>query len=333
MSLHKTVDTQAYRVSQSILLVDLDKAIKQLMSISYDQSLAAHRENPTKIYRKNPWRKVLKLYRQIDLSFVNQSIDLSVVPPYCRLLFFVDASKKLYRSLKEAYLVDSKRSIYNNEEQMHYLKVVFDNLRKQRMASWFKAFIRTYQRQEKDNFNSARTYVNRLFLKHSRLLVVRVDLGYYKEQRVCYQQFCDDFERFVQLIPCNPAFTDKVGYLWKIEYGLKKGYHVHLLVFYNGAKRREDASIGRMIGELWQKVTPTRGMYFNCNTLDYKKKLNRSTLSCLGRVERNEQDKIKHLIDHALAYLVKIDPYLKLIKMDSSRITGRGQMPAGLRLD
>lgn len=312
--------------AQAIKLIALDKAVQRLLKAT--RLLVTPKDDHTvAINHSNPWYLVLKHYKEIDFQVINTCFEEPNIPPYCRLLFRSDLSVELHHFLQSTALVIKPMSLHINWQTVNQLKALLYRLRQQRLTPCFRAKLRTYQRQEEDNFRSYSGYVRTLFQKYSRLLVVRVDLGYYKKFTVTYQQFCQDFDQFIQLVPCNPAFRDKVGYMWKMEYGVQKQFHVHLLLFYDGAKRREDGSIAKMIGQLWERITPSRGIYYNCNTPDHKKRLDYQGINCLGMIERKDELKVNHLITKVVRYLVKIDPYLKLIKTDNRKLTDRGQMP------
>lgn len=49
----------------------------------------------------------------------------------------------------------------------------------------------------------------------------------------------------------NNPLKDAVGYVWKLEYGPEKGYHMHLLVFFDGSMVRKDQALAYLIGKYW----------------------------------------------------------------------------------
>ena len=159
----------------------------------------------------------------------------------------------------------------------------------------------------KRNFYELAKLINRLFEHHSRILVVRVDLGYRQE--------------FARTIPLEIAqkhrdqlladrrdslevFDGLVGYAWCLEYGEEgSGYHYHLLAFYNGAIRRDGVSVGIAIGNLWKSITNSRGQCYVSNFDEEKL----ATLGCLGigMIHRNDIPKRICLIEKVAAYITK----------------------------
>lgn len=54
----------------------------------------------------------------------------------------------------------------------------------------------------------------------------------------------------------NKLFDNRVGYVWKLEYGIDKGFHYHMMI--------QDINIAKMIGEYWAAViTHYRGLYYS----------------------------------------------------------------------
>lgn len=193
------------------------------------------------------------------------------------------------------------------------------------------------------NFKSVKNYINDLFdEKKDRLLVVRVDLGYGLNNREGvtaqeafeeYLQAKKDRESLFYNIRSNELFEYLVGYVWKLEYGLNKGFHFHMLFFFDGSKVREDVTLAKMIGEYWQnQITGGRGLYYNCNAFkdDYEK-------LGIGMINYYDKDLRENLINEVAAYLVKTDLYSRVIirdqagkkgKKDSARTFGRGEIKA-----
>jgi hypothetical protein len=208
----------------------------------------------------------------------------------------------------------------------------------------FKKKLNNYNRVPVKNFKSLTTYINGLFdEKNARLLVVRLDLSYGLKDRSSiteeeayeeYLQAKKDRENLFDNIWNNEIFKHLVGYAWKMEYGLDKGFHFHILLFFDGSKVREDITIARIVGEYWEKdITGGRGLYHNCNTFkdDYKEKLG------IGMINYYDTELRDNLINEVAAYLVKTDLYSRVIireregkngKRDNARTFGKSAIKA-----
>ncbi|MDD2179068.1 inovirus Gp2 family protein [Acidovorax sp. D2M1] len=103
-----------------------------------------------------------------------------------------------------------------------------------------------------------------------KLMVLRLDLGYGKEHSpISTDRIIGDWEELKAFISTN--FPSYLCHAVKLEYGLQKGAHMHVLLLFNGAMVRQDVTIAKLIGEHWSNVvTGGMGVYFNCNAVPYK---------------------------------------------------------------
>lgn len=142
-----------------------------------------------------------------------------------------------------------------------------------------------------------------LFSIWSKLVVIRLDLGYESHLNANIEDVQRDFKKFYTNARHNRIFNHLGGYILKIEYGIKKKLHLYLILFFNGNKRegRSDVHLARQIGEYWVNViTQGQGWYWNCN--DEKEKKYRWV--GIGLVKAKEMDKRKNLL-RAVEYLCK----------------------------
>jgi len=192
----------------------------------------------------------------------------------------------------------------------------------------FKKLVRKCKRAALKNDQALREYVSKLFNAYSRLLVVRVDLHYRSSYadgklsglRVSAEETFAHRERFIRLLKGTHYSRRLVGYCWKLEHGLKKGFHYHWLFFFNGAKVREDVTYGRLIGELWESVVGDKKIYWNCNA-----QVNEYEFPGLGMIAHNETEKRDNLI-RVINYLTKPDYFLRLDRRYAGKILGKGRL-------
>lgn len=146
-------------------------------------------------------------------------------------------------------------------------------------------------------------YIDTLFNRHSKLLVIRVDL-HYRMDIPHTKTIGDVVKDFTHYRNCerwiNDIYEGKVGYARLIEYGQGKGFHIHYMVFYDGSKRRADAWIADRIGALWNRSTQGLGYHWNCNTQDYD-------IRAIGMLHRNQYFLINHLKSVVAKYLTKLN--------------------------
>lgn len=197
-----------------------------------------------------------------------------------------------------------------------------------------------------------RKYIDGLFHHYSRLLVVRVDLGYHAGLAlnpvlalpVVTISSVQDLPQLQSPLPQRHSFIDYesirqhrfalldfirdhfrknfCGYIWKLEYGPQKGYHYHLMLFFNGAHLRKDVMIGKSIGEHWNTVvTGGRGVYHNCNA-----DKDRYHYCGLGMVPWHSAEQMTG-VEMASGYLAKPDFVVRQDMPRYQRIIGTGRLP------
>lgn len=207
------------------------------------------------------------------------------------------------------------------DEYVAQLNSVVDVIRSSVKSKELIQKVKNYQRLAIKNYESARLYVKSLFRKHAKVMVVRIDLSYGQHVKVDIETVQKDRDRLFANARKNKLFKDMVGFIWKMEYGVLKGFHHHVILFFDGSKVREDVTYAKMIGEYWKSsITKGKGLYYNCNAV-------KSTyVKCgIGLFTYRDQDKMQGL-DEAVKYLTLTDKFIK-IKMSGIRRTfGKGQV-------
>jgi Inovirus Gp2 len=156
-------------------------------------------------------------------------------------------------------------------------------------------------------------YVDNLFEYRSRLAVIRVDFGFAqghanREDIAGATRLIDKFQNNWRN---NKLFNGQVGYIIKTEYGMDKGIHFHLVLFFDDEKDpRKHIYLGQKIGEYWQnKITNGIGTYWNVNN-QISNFIKQGTCG-IGRVHRNDGQTIRNLKNIVLAYLCKVDQFFR----------------------
>ncbi|HEY8159113.1 MAG TPA: inovirus-type Gp2 protein [Methylobacter sp.] len=209
------------------------------------------------------------------------------------------------------------------------LNEFIQGIRHEAASKAFKNRLDNYMRPIRKNYGELKDYIDNLFERYSRLLVLRVDLSYEKDNYLMteveiedrFAQAIADREHFFRNTRSNKLFEHMVGYAWKLEYGLKKGFHYHLLFFYDGSKVRQDVPLAQQIGEYWRDIIlKGKGNYYNCNA----EKDGYLTLG-IGMINHYDVKLRENLQQKAAAYLVKPDIYAKIIsKIENRRTFGKG---------
>ncbi|MFS2139922.1 inovirus-type Gp2 protein [Duganella sp. Dugasp56] len=172
------------------------------------------------------------------------------------------------------------------------------------------------------NYKSCLKYEENLFLRYSRLLVLRLDFGYWKglSKTISLEEARRHLAKFHNSKRWNSIFENVVGYIWKIEYGERKGYHFHLIFFCDGAKVQNDNYLAWQIGKYWEgNVSENKGTHFNCNRSKTRYK------RCgIGMVSHFDVEKRAIFLSEVVSYLCKKEQYLKLKLNSKIKTIGKG---------
>jgi hypothetical protein len=188
------------------------------------------------------------------------------------------------------------------------------------------------RRCQRANEASARELCAGIRKAFYRALVVRVDLAYvsvragrkgYGASPVTFQQARRDRDKFLKSLRKGPYSEHVIGYVWKMEYGVDKGYHFHVAVFFDGQHRRGDISLANRLGELWKSIaTGGHGTFFNCNMR--KEQHERNGRNGLGMAARDDHAKWRNVVEYAISYLWKADLFFRFQAPGKFRAFGVG---------
>ncbi len=200
------------------------------------------------------------------------------------------------------YLIENPKSLY--EPNVAKELFAFLNTFKKHIRSLpYKTKIQSLEIEAQNNLIECTRYINGLFSIWSKLVVIRLDLGYESHLNANIEDFQSHFKKFYTNARHNRIFNHLGGYVLKIEYGIKKKLHLHLILFFNGHKRKgsSDIYLAKRIGEYWvNDITQGQGWYWNCN--DEKEKKYRFV--GIGLVEAKDMTKRKNLL-RAVGYMCK----------------------------
>ena len=172
---------------------------------------------------------------------------------------------------------------------------------------------------------STKKYIDDLSKKYSKLNVVRVDLGYTKEdsKSITFEDASKDLNKMLNNTRSKPTvFGAMVGYITKKELGEDKGVHIHVAIIYNGNIVREDITKAQQIGEYWKNnITKGKGVFHNCSKNEYKNK-------AVGIIDYKDEEKRKIFDEKVLTYLCKDEQSIDSLKTNiKDRAFTRGIAP------
>lgn len=174
-------------------------------------------------------------------------------------------------------------------------------------ASPFQCAEKSDQARRRRNQTSALAFMDEMFDRRSRYLMLFLTLSYRKEYRQdihlpTIQSHRDAFFRQIENARCS-VLSGIEGCLWRLEEGDTAGLHLHLLIFYSG-RHRGDVYIAQQIGEHWaERTTRGWGDYYNSNAsrVHYGERWGDG----LGQVDRCDAQKRESLMRFAEKYMAK----------------------------
>lgn len=171
------------------------------------------------------------------------------------------------------------RELMTEQQALHLikkLKVAARFLHRRLRSPCVKKAYSNFRRNAQKTYWHLLAYFDSCFRTRSNLLAVRIDLGFYLNDRHILQpddsDQCPDFDsvadwrdQFIDHL--DKTFKDNlIGRVLKIEHGPEKKFHLHCLVLLDAAKHQKDVMIGKQLGEYWSKfITKGQGGYFNVN--------------------------------------------------------------------
>lgn len=163
------------------------------------------------------------------------------------------------------------------------------------------------------NLESVTNYCRELQDEYSKLLAVRIDLGYNKEHasECSLEEIKKDVKHLLDNRRANRSlFRDQVGYIFKFEDAEEKGPHAHALLFFNGQRVCKDAHLGDQIGNYWnEKITSGNGVFHNCN-----RDKDRYEQCGIGMIDHSDFAKRAVLEEKVIGYMLKDEQSIDGIK-------------------
>lgn len=178
-------------------------------------------------------------------------------------------------------------------------------------------------RNARKNRRSLTDYLNHLLDQYAKLLVVRIDLSY-QSGSPCQRSYVMAKQHrldFFKVRRWHPAFNYCLGYAWKLEYGLDRGFHYHVLLLYDGSQIKSDVAMAHALGQHWQMITQSNGIYYNCNHAALER-YQHHPHNALGQVRYHDTVKLQALTQ-VIHYLTKPNRYIQILPQNPERFFGR----------
>lgn len=145
------------------------------------------------------------------------------------------------------------------------------------------------------------THLDTLFVHYSKILMLRIDLGYLKRSEAFSLQ--DEKEMAWQMTLLTEQLathTDIIGFAWVMERSEQHGIHIHAAFYLDGQRHRKIWNTWQMINSLWIDITAEEGYTHRCTP--------QSHYRVRGEwVIRHDDRKGRNGMTYILSYLSKVD--------------------------
>lgn len=308
-------------------LIFLKKLTEIGLYVAKSKEVIYHCEDGKRLTCNNIGKTMLEIIQKPIIDEINCIFPNCRLNPFVKVILDAIAASQVNVFARRLSLYES---MGKTEFVAETLNRVVDEIRRKMECVELKKILKNYKRGADKNRKEVSRLVDGLFLRYSKVLVVRVDLSYKKDSLdplsphdVDHKDARNDLRNLLKDMKEKLFKTDFITYVWKLEYGPIKGYHYHAFFFFNGSKVRQDVTLAKMIGEHWSGVvTKGRGGYFNCNAIKASYPENG-----IGMIEHGNLKKIDNLKNKALEYPMKVDYYVKTIADDRIRTFGKGAVP------
>ncbi len=242
-----------------------------------------------------------------------------------RVELFFDVMSENIQTLQSTGAGLGRWISYNNPLNVPYIdgvNAVIKEIRRRAKAPEFRKLVARGTEKRKRQLLGMQHLVDKLFEKHARLLVVRVDLSYGAETHAensakSEQNPGADVEMALRhrerlmnaMRHKTKVFKHCVGYITKLEQGQLGNSHLHTIFFFDGSHVKSDFYYAKEIGDYWvNTITEKKGRYHNCHQNNSNPNKNRG----IGMIRHDESDRIHELKCTVLPYLAK-EPQMVLI--------------------
>ncbi|MDP9564997.1 UNVERIFIED_ORG: hypothetical protein J2806_000630 [Kosakonia oryzae] len=163
-------------------------------------------------------------------------------------------------------------------------------------------------------------HVDELFIKYSKLILLRIDFAYLKYSPEFTQQdihgLCADM---AQLDNRLTEINGIAGYAWVAEYGVDHRYHSHCAIFINAQLRNKAWPVFQEIEEQWKNITDNEGYAHRCTPQPHYKVRSEEMI-------RHDNQTGIDAMKYILSYMAKIEQKPDGVHCRFSTIPGRSRI-------
>lgn len=269
---------------------------------------------------------LFKFLYQLDHESISRLKQFELFPPSALFIYNLYTSELIDHFGHNLLRREKDNKSLCVEKLNNFLK----SYREEYYSSEFQRTMNSHIRRTNKNRKGVEDLIDDILAKHSRIEAIRIDCTYRRKQdlktdelatHITEEKARSDLKTYFHNLQRLPHFKNILGYVIKMERGIEKGLHFHMLFIMDGRKHQQDILLAKMLGEAWESVTNREGIYFNCN-----KKWKDSQLCAVGTIHRGDYEKIARLKSNVITYMTKIDEYVLFKPLLTGRTLFRSQI-------
>ncbi|NIE96999.1 inovirus Gp2 family protein [Acinetobacter sp. Tr-809] len=168
-----------------------------------------------------------------------------------------------------------------------------------------------------------------IFDNFSKVLVVRLDFALKRDPETLLKNFYrideihskDDLaylkkciQKLLEMKRYNHILKEVIGYIFRFEYSVRTGFHVHCYLYFDGNKHRQDISLAQGIAEIWnEEITKGQGTTYICNM--QKDSYRRCAIGMIHHSDKVKQEYLFQTFD----YICKADQFFIFTNIKGAR--------------
>ncbi|MBR7680926.1 YagK/YfjJ domain-containing protein [Acinetobacter nosocomialis] len=310
-SIHKVDD-------KSIVIIDDPEALQKDRIIQLIKK--THKDGKFLIYVLHPDKKQSYKINHRPLHDALKNIDPRFIYDDTYLSAETDLFRKIYIECFPAHIVNDTSTNFwqlaHNEpiaiSPTHYkpkaqiLNEFYQRLFKALSTDIdYKKAVKLRKEKSLNQNKKAKWLIRKLIIKFSKLLVIRIDFSINRNFQITLELLKAYMSTFLKKLHTpNDEIPSIVGYIWKLEYGIQKGYHYHFIFFMDGNIYWNHSFYADQLCKLWMSISQNKGYYYNCNNKmkSYKK-------LALGILVHDDHEKTETLYS-VVDYITKADQFI-----------------------
>ena len=255
------------------------------------------------------YRKATEIIGKL-LKMIGSSNDVFEASEYQKLL---DRKLSEHGFIPDPYSNGELAQLMNTTEELvlKRLNEVFQEVVQEVKSDRFKRILGRRTQTADRRLKSVQHWLARAFDKHSRLLVLRVDLHFHKHMsdNLTPRKVKEWFQKFtVGLQERTKLARGFVGYAGVLEYGTNQNYHIHAIFLYDAAVRKNAIAATKLLSDYWVELTEGFGFAFDCSrskrAADYQG---------IGLIHYTNEKALRELFHVVAPYICKRDEFFRVL--------------------